>query len=110
MTFKELNLAVMRNPILGRLLPMECRKTYPRMELDGETLCACFVGFRMKPVPGGAEAQAPVYYLKITYPQCAVRAFVKISHRNSEAHRHDAPVPGDDSEPCAAVRPGFAGV
>lgn len=87
MTFKEFNLAVMRNPVLGRLLPMECRKTYPRLELDGETLCACFVGFRMKPVPGGAEAQAPVYYLKITYPRCAVRAFVKLSRRNSEAHR-----------------------
>lgn len=65
MTFKELNIAVMRDPILRMLLPMECKRTYPWLESDGKTLCASFVGFRMKPVSGGAEAEYPTYYLKI---------------------------------------------
>lgn len=86
MTFKEFNLAVMRNPVLGRLLPLEYRRTYPRLELEGETLCACFAGFRIKPVKTGVEVQPPAYYLKITYPQCAVRAFVKLSGSSAEAH------------------------
>lgn len=86
MTFREYNFAMMKNPVLGKLLPLECRRTYPRLELDGTALCASFVGFRMKPVQGGVEAQGPAYYLKITYPQCAVRAFVKFAGSNSDGH------------------------
>lgn len=87
MTFKEFNLAIMRNPVLGKLLPLECRRTYPRLELDGNKLYASFVGFRMRPDQTGVVAQSPAYYLKITYPQCAVCAFVKRSHRSAEAYR-----------------------
>lgn len=79
MTFREFNLSMMKNPVLGKLLPLECRRTYPRLELEGGTLCASFVGFRAKPVSGGLEAHGPAYYLKITYPQCMVRSFVKFS-------------------------------
>lgn len=86
MTFKEFNLAVVRNPVLGRLLPLEYRRTYPRLQVKGETLCASFVGFRIKPAQTGVEVQPPAYYLKITYPQCAVRAFVKFSRRAGDAH------------------------
>lgn len=77
MTFKEFHLAMVKHPVLGKLLPLECRRTYPLLTREGETLCAAFVGFRMRPAAGGAEAQAPAYYLKITYPQCAVRAYVR---------------------------------
>lgn len=87
MTFREYNLAIMRDPVLGKLLPLECRKTYPRFELEGGGLCACFAGYRMKPVEGGAEVQAPSFYLKLTVPGCAVRAFVKFSGRSGETHR-----------------------
>ena len=41
----------------------------------------------MKPVEGGAEVQAPSFYLKLTVPGCAVRAFVKFSGRSGETHR-----------------------
>lgn len=86
MTFKEYDLAIMKNPVLGKLLPLECRRTYPRLELDGTALCASFVGFRIKPVQGGIEAQEPAYYLKITYPQCAIRAFMKFTGNNPDRH------------------------
>lgn len=86
MTFKEYDLAIRRNPVLGMLLPLECRRTYPRLELDGTTLCASFIGFRTRPVQGGIEAQAPAYFLKITYPQCAIRAFVKFTGNDPDWH------------------------
>lgn len=85
MTFKEFHLAQMRDPVLGKLLPMQCRKTYPRLMLDGETLCAGFVGFLLKPAAGGALVFPPAYFLNITYPNCAVRAFVKRAP-SGEAH------------------------
>lgn len=86
MTFKEFDLAIRKNPVLGKLLPLECRRTYPRLELDGTALCASFIGFRIKPVQGGIEAQKPAYYLQITYPQCAVRAFVKFTGSDPDGH------------------------
>lgn len=86
MTFGEFNLAIMRDPVLRRLLPLECRKTYPQFETEGSYLCASFVGFKMKPSPNGMEVYAPSYYLKITYPQCAVRSFVKFSVRSADKH------------------------
>lgn len=92
MTFKEFHLAMTRDAVLGKLLPLQCRKTYPRLELEGGTLCASFVGFHMKPAAGGAQAFPPSYYLKITYPTCAVRAFVKLSGAG-EAHLMQAQQP-----------------
>lgn len=86
MTFGEYNLAIMRNPVLGKLLPLECRKTYPWFELKDSSLCASFVGFKMNPSQNGMEVCAPSYYLKITYPQCSVKAFVKLSGRSSGGH------------------------
>lgn len=86
MTFREFNLAMMQHPVLGRLLPLECRKTYPRLETEGGKLYASFVGFRMKLTSDGAQALSPAYYLKVTYPSCAVRAFVKLPGANEKAH------------------------
>lgn len=86
MTFREFNLSMMRHPVLGRLLPLECRRTYPRLEQEGKQLCASFVGFRMKPAPGGAEVLSPAYYLKVTYPGGAVRAFVKLPGADGPGH------------------------
>lgn len=80
MTYREFYLAMMRHPVLGKLLPLECRRTYPVLSRERESLCAAFIGFPMRPAAGGAEAQAPVYYLKVTYPQCAVRVYVRF-HR-----------------------------
>lgn len=81
MTFQAFHLSMMKHPVLGKLLPLECRRTYPVLTREGDALCAAFVGFRMRPAAGGAEAQAPAYYLKITYPQCALRAFVRFRRR-----------------------------
>lgn len=110
MTFKELNIAIMQDSILRTLLPMQCKRTYPRLESDGETLYASFVGFHMKGVSGGAEAEYPSYYLKIavqppkkidesrvkaemqaacpkrTAPNLSLRAFVKLSRPDFKAH------------------------
>lgn len=86
MTFKEFNLSMTRHPVLGKLLPLECRKTYPRLELEGTSLCASFVGFHIRPAQRSVEALEPSYYLKITYPQCSVRAFVRFSGNTQHSH------------------------
>ncbi len=86
MTFKEFNLSMTRHPVLGKLLPLECRRTYPRLELEGANLCASFAGFHIKPIQGGIEVQEPSYYLKITYPQCSVRAFVRFPGNTNRGH------------------------
>lgn len=79
MTFREFNLVMMRDAILGKLLPLELRRTYPRLSLDGPVLCASFAGFRIAPEKNAVRAYPPAYYLKITYPQCALRSFEKLS-------------------------------
>lgn len=86
MTFKEFNLTMTGHPVLRKLLPLECRRTYPRLELEGADLCASFAGFHIKPVQGGIEVQEPSYYLKITYPQCSIRAFVRFPGNTQHGH------------------------
>lgn len=78
MTFMEFNLAIMRDPVLGKSLPMQLRRTYPRLSLEGTTLCTSFVGFRIAPRGDGIFAFPPVYYLKITYPDCRLLSYEKI--------------------------------
>jgi len=75
MTFREFNMKIMQDDILGKLLPLELKRTYPRLTLENGKLCAAFVGFRMVPQQNAAAAYAPAYYLKITYPNKALRSF-----------------------------------
>lgn len=77
MSFREFNLAIMRDPMLGHLLPLEIRRSYPRLRMEGSALCAEFVGFKL--VPAKAAAYPPAYYLKITYPQCALQSFERLT-------------------------------
>ena len=79
MTFREYNLTIMKDAVLGKLLPLECRRTYPWFSLEGSTLCASFAGFRIAPGKHHVKVFPPIYYLKITYPQCAVQSFEKLS-------------------------------
>lgn len=76
MTFREFHLAIMRDPVLGKLLPLEVRRTYPRLSMEGSTLCAAFAGFKL--IPAKNAVYPPVYYLKITYPQCALYSFERL--------------------------------
>lgn len=83
MTFKEFNLTMIKHPVLGRLLPLQSRRTYPALTLEDGKLCASFVGYHANPliaIPGaGARVLFTLtYYLKVTYPQCSVRAFVRL--------------------------------
>ena len=87
MTFMEFNLAIMRDPVLGQLLPMQFRRTYPRLSLEGTTLCASFIGFRIAPRGNGIFAFPPAYYLKITYPDCRLLSYEKIP-ASSDAAGH----------------------
>lgn len=79
MTFREFNIAMIRDPILGKLLPLQLRRTFPWLSVKEENLYASFVGFRI--VRDGATVKAfdPAYYLKVTYPQCALQSFEKFS-------------------------------
>lgn len=87
MTFMEFNLAVMRDPVLGKSLPMQLRRTYPRLSLEGTMLCASFVGFRITSGKDGIFAFPPAYYLKITYPDCRLLSYEKIP-ASSDAAGH----------------------
>lgn len=76
MTFREFHLAIMHDPVLGKLLPLEIRRTYPRLSMEGPALCAAFAGFKL--IPGKNAVYPPVYYLKITYPQCTLYSFERL--------------------------------
>ena len=65
MTFREFHLRIMRDEVLGRLLPLELRRTYPRFRLKDGALLAAFVGFRVMP---------EINSVKIS-PPCAVWSF-----------------------------------
>ena len=78
MTFREFNFAMLRHGILGKLLPLEIKRSFPRLSLEDGKLCAAFVGFRMAPKNRVPIVFPPVYYLKITYPQCALQSFERI--------------------------------
>ena len=75
MTFREFHLRIMRDEVLGRLLPLELRRTYPRFRLKDVDLLAAFVGFRVMPEINSVKISPPAYFLEITYPQCAVWSF-----------------------------------
>lgn len=79
MTFKEFQISLVRDAVLGRMLPMECKKTFPRFEVVGNNLYASFLGIRMTMVDGTVEATAPIYYLKIAYPHNRVKTFVRFN-------------------------------
>ena len=75
MTILQFNQAMFRHELLGKLLPLELTRTYPRLTLEGGMLCASFVGYRILPEKNVVTAFPPAYYLKITYPQCLLRSF-----------------------------------
>ena len=75
MTILQFNQAIFRHELLGKLLPLELTRTYPKLTLEGGVLCASFVGYRIAPKKDGVTAFPPAYYLKITYPQCLLRSF-----------------------------------
>lgn len=75
MTILQFNQAMFRHELLGRLLPLELTRTYPRLTLEGGMLCASFVGYRIVPEKNAVTAYPPAYYLKVTYPQCVLRSF-----------------------------------
>lgn len=78
MTFLEFDTSIMRDEVLGRLLPMQCKRTFPWLRLEEGVLCACYVGFRAVPAPGGAKAFPPAYYLKIAYPGRILRSYERL--------------------------------
>lgn len=75
MTIMQFNQVMFRHELLGKLLPLELTRTYPRLTLEGGVLCASFVGYRIVPKKDSVTAFPPAYYLKITYPQCLLRSF-----------------------------------
>lgn len=75
MTILQFNQAMFRHELLGKLLPLELTRTYPRLTLEGGMLCASFVGYRIVPEKNAVTAFPPAYYLKVTYPQCLLRSF-----------------------------------
>ena len=77
MTFREFNIAITRDPILGKLLPLQLRRTFPWLSVKGQNLCASFVGFRIVRDGVAVKAFDPAYYLKVTYPQCALQSYEK---------------------------------
>ena len=79
MTFREFNLSLMRDPVLGSLLPLQLRRTYPRLSLEGETLCAAFAGFRIGQERGAVLAYPPAYYLRIAFPRRTLLAFERLA-------------------------------
>ncbi len=79
MTFREFNLTIMKDAILGTLLPLELRRTFPWFSLEGETLCMSFAGFRTALAQGAVKSFPPAYYLRITYPKRALLSYEKLS-------------------------------
>ena len=43
MTFREFNFAMIRDGILGKLLPLEIKRSFPRLSLEDGKLCAAFI-------------------------------------------------------------------
>ncbi len=77
MTFREFNIAMIRDPILGKLLPLQLRRTFPWLSVEGENLFASFVGFRIVREGDAVKAFDPAYYVKIAYPKCTVQSYEK---------------------------------
>ena len=77
MTFREFNIAIAKDPILGKLLPLQLRRTFPRLRIEGKNLCASFVGFRIAREGAAVRAFDPAYYVKVTYPGCSLQSFEK---------------------------------
>ena len=75
MTILQFNQAMFRHELLGKLLPLELTRTYPKLTIEGGMLCASFVGYRIAPKKNAVTAFPPAYYLKVTYPQCSLRSF-----------------------------------
>ena len=96
MTFQEFNHKIMKDAILGRLLPLQLRRTYPRLTLCDSKLCAAFVGFRAVPGGNGVKALPPAYYLRITYPHCVLLSYEKCA--SGENGRQASPMRARRSE------------
>lgn len=79
MTFLEFDTSLIKDDVLGRLLPMQCKRTFPWLSLEQGVLCAAYVGFRALPAPGGPKALSPAYYLKITYPGRILRSYERLA-------------------------------
>ena len=79
MTFKEFNIKMTRDPILSRLLPLQLRRSYPRLQLRDGELTASFVGFKIQAADGAVSAFSPAYYLRVSYPRCSLLSFEKLS-------------------------------
>lgn len=75
MTILQFNQTMFRHELLGKLLPLELTRTYPKLTIEGGMLCASFVGYRIAPKKNAVTAFPPAYYLKVTYPQCLLRSF-----------------------------------
>ncbi len=88
MTFREFNLTMARHELLGKLLPLELTRTYPWLTLEGGRLCAAFAGYRIVPGKNSVTAFSPVYYLKITYPQCLLRSYEVLSAEADHPRGH----------------------
>lgn len=78
MTFKDFNIRITRDPILRKLLPLQLRRTFPWFRVEGTALCASFAGFRIVREGTAVKAFDPAYYLKVTYPQCALWSFERL--------------------------------
>lgn len=78
MKFSEFNRSFLRDPILGKLLPMQLRRTYPRFSLENGELSLSFAGYPLERAENGLTAKAPRFFLRVSYPACKLLAFVRL--------------------------------
>ena len=111
MTILQFNQTMFRHELLGKLLPLELTRTYPRLTLEGGMLCASFVGYRIAPKKNAVTAFPPAYYLKVTYPQCLLRSFEVLPVEEDKSGHLIMPRAREEisrlAELCNAVLKGF---
>ncbi len=90
MTFQEWNIRLFRGPILGELIPMELKRTFPRFSVEEGQMCASFVGFRTNISDAEIKISKPRYYLKVTYPQGKIQSFERFSSIDITYHHPES--------------------
>ncbi len=95
MTLKEFDISIRRNELLGMLLPLELRRTYPRFSLENGKLRASFAGFKLLLENGAVNAMPPAYRLEIGYPRCELLLYERLSPADKAAKPMTERVPED---------------
>ncbi len=95
MKFQEWNISIFKSPILGKLIPLELKRTYPKFSIEDGELCASFVGFRVKIEEKTVKLSAPKYYLKVTYPKGKLQSFERFNPAEESYHIAKSCLPED---------------